>query len=81
MLLDFTVTTNEKETKYFTTDKEFMPTKLTEIVAIPKAEEALVDKKIKEILGKTKTFTRDDFTKILRTCHNIIRNNVWQTNP
>lgn len=26
-------------------------------------------------MGKTKTFTRDDFTKMLRTCHNIIRNN------
>ena len=32
-------------------------------------------KKVKDILSKTKTFTRDDFTKILRTCHNIIRNN------
>lgn len=46
-----------------------------EVIAIPTAEEALVDKKVKEILSKTKTFTRDDFTKMLRTCHNIIRNN------
>lgn len=71
----FFVTTNEKETRYFNVDKDYLPKELVEVVAIPTAEEALVDKKVKEILGKTKTFTRDDFTKMLRTCHNIIRNN------
>lgn len=71
----FFITTNEKETKYFNVDKDYLPKELVEVVAIPTAEEALVDKKVKEILGKTKTFTRDDFTRMLRTCHNIIRNN------
>ncbi len=71
----FFVTTNEKETKYFNVDKEYLPKELIEVVAIPNAEEALNDKKVKEKLGKTKTFTRDEFTKILRACHNIIRNN------
>ena len=71
----FFVTTNEKETKYFNVDKDYLPKELVEVVAIPTAEEALVDKKIKEMLEKTKTFTREDFTKMLRTCHNIIRNN------
>ena len=71
----FFVTTNEKETKYFNVDKDCLPKELVEVVAIPTAEEAKVDKKVKEILEKTKTFTRDDFTKMLRTCHNIIRNN------
>lgn len=71
----FFVTTNEKETKYFNVDKDYLPKELVEVVAIPSAEEALNDKKIKDILSKTKTFTRDDFTKMLRTCHNIIRNN------
>lgn len=71
----FFVTTNEKETKYFNVDKDYLPKELIEVVAIPTAEEALVGKKIREILEKTKTFTRDDFTKMLRTCHNIIRNN------
>lgn len=71
----FFITTNEKETKYFNVNKDYLPKELVEVVAIPTAEEALVDKKVKEILGKTKTFTRDDFTKLLRTCHNIIRNN------
>lgn len=71
----FFVTTNEKETKYFNVDKDYLPKALVEVVAIPNAEEALIDKKVKEILGKTKVFTRDEFTKMLRTCHNIIRNN------
>lgn len=71
----FFVTTNEKETKYFNVDKDYLPKELVEVVAIPTADEALNDKKVKDILSKTKTFTRDDFTKMLRTCHNIIRNN------
>lgn len=71
----FFVTTNEKETKYFVVDKEHLPKGLIEVVAIPDAEEALIDKKVKEILSRTKTFTRDEFTKMLRACHNIIRNN------
>lgn len=71
----FFVTTNEKETKYFNVDKNYLPKELVEVVAIPTAEEALNDKKVKDILLKTKTFTRDEFTKVLRACHNIIRNN------
>lgn len=75
LMLEGQQTTNEKETKYFNVDKDYLPKELVEVVAIPTAEEALNDKKVKDILSKTKTFTRDDFTKILRTCHNIIRNN------
>lgn len=71
----FFVTTNEKETKYFIPEEGKMPQKPIEVIAIPTAEEALIDKKVKEILSKTKTFTREEFTKMLRTCHNIIRNN------
>lgn len=71
----FFVTTNEKETKFFNVDKTYLPKTLLEVVALPTAEEALIDKKINDLLQKTKTFTRDEFTKVLRTCHNIIRNN------
>ena len=71
----FFVTTNEKETKYFIPEEGKMPQKPIEVIAIPTAEEALIDKKVEEILSKTKTFTREEFTKMLRTCHNIIRNN------
>jgi len=45
--------------------KEYLPKELVEVVAIPTAEEALNDKKVKDILSKTKTFTRDEFTKVL----------------
>ncbi len=51
----FFVTTNEKETKYFIPEEGKMPQKPIEVIAIPTAEEALVDKKVKEILSKTKT--------------------------
>lgn len=71
----FYITTNEKETKYFKVNKGYLPTELVEVVAIPTAEEALNAKKVKEILSRTKTFTREEFTKLLRSCHNIIRNN------
>lgn len=71
----FFVTTNEKETKYFNVDKNYIPKNLIEVVSLPTAEEAVSEKKIKELLNRTKTFTRDEFTKTLRTCHNIIRNN------
>lgn len=71
----FFVTTNERETKYFNVDPNYLPQQLNEIVAIPTAKESESDKKVEEILNQTKTFTRDEFTKTLRSCHNIIRNN------
>lgn len=49
----FFVTTNEKETKYFNVDKDYLPKELVEVVAIPTAEEALNDKKVKDILSKS----------------------------
>ena len=42
---------------------------------IPKAEELTNAKKLKELLSQTKAFTRDEFSKLLFKCHNIIRNN------
>lgn len=71
----FFVTTNNRETKYFNVDKTMMPKKLEEIVTIPMAEEADNDKRVKEILSQTKTFSREEFTTLLLKCHNIIRNN------
>jgi type I restriction enzyme M protein len=71
----FFVTTNMKDTKFFRVNEEAMPDVLDEIVEIPKAEELGDEKKIQELLSKTKTFTRDEFSKLLFKCHNIIRNN------
>jgi type I restriction enzyme M protein len=72
---DFFVTTNMKDTKFFRVVKGLMPKALEEIVEIPKNDELNNEKKIQELLSKTKTFTRDEFSKLLFKCHNIIRNN------
>ena len=72
---DFFVTTNLKETRVFKVNKGKLPKRLEEIVDIPKAEELTNAKKIKELLSQTKTFTSEEFRKLLTKCHNIIRNN------
>lgn len=72
---DFFVTTNLKETRIFKVDKSKMPKELDEIADIPKADIANDRKKIQEILKKNKEFTREEFKRLLMTCHNIIRNN------
>ena len=72
---DFFVTTNLKETRIFKVLKGKIPKKLEEITDIPNAKDANNDKKIKSILAQTKSFTRSEFSDLLFTCHNIIRNN------
>lgn len=72
---DFFVTTNLKETRIFKVVKGEMPKKLEEIVDIPDATTALDDKKVKDLLALTKAFTREEFSRLLFKCHNIIRNN------
>lgn len=72
---DFFVTTNEKETKYFNVDPAYLPQKLDEVVAIPTAKDVDDAARIEQIKNQTKLFSRDEFTKTLRACHNIIRNN------
>ncbi len=72
---DFFVTTNLKETKIFKVVKGEMPKRLEEIVDIPTAEAAKDEKKVKVLLNQTKSFTRDEFSRLLYKCHNIIRNN------
>lgn len=72
---DFFVTTNLKETRIFKVDKSKMPKELDEIADIPMADIANDRKKVQEILKQTREFTREEFTRMLMTCHNIIRNN------
>lgn len=73
---EFLVTTNLKQTKIFKIIKGKVPTELPEeIIDIPDAKSINDKKKIKELLNQTKAFTRDEFSKLLFTCHNIIRNN------
>jgi type I restriction enzyme M protein len=52
-----------------------MPKQLDEILDIPRADIVGNAKKIGELLKQTKAFTRDEFSKLLFKCHNIIRNN------
>lgn len=72
---DFFVTTNLKETRIFKVVKGKMPKKLEEVVNIPDAKIINDEKKINELLKQTKAFTRDEFSRLLFKCHNIIRNN------
>lgn len=72
---DFFVTTNLKETRIFKVLKGKIPKKLEEVVNIPDAKIINDEKKVNELLKQTKAFTRDEFSKLLFKCHNIIRNN------
>jgi type I restriction enzyme M protein len=72
---DFFVTTNLKETRIFKVVKGKMPKKLEEVIDIPDANTINNSKKVNELLKQTKAFTRDEFSKLLFKCHNIIRNN------
>jgi type I restriction enzyme M protein len=69
------VTTNLKETRIFKVVKGKIPKKLEEVVNIPEAKIVNDEKKINELLKQTKAFTRDEFSRLLFKCHNIIRNN------
>lgn len=71
----FFVATNSKQTKIFS--KAFRTDFATtdEILNIPNYSEAQDKQKIKELLSKTNDFVREDFSKTLYRCHNIIRNN------
>jgi type I restriction enzyme M protein len=72
---DFFVTTNLKETRIFKVVKGKIPKRLEEVVNIPDAKIINDEKKVNELLRQTKAFTRDEFSKLLFKCHNIIRNN------
>lgn len=72
---DFFVTTNLKETRIFKVVKGELPKRLDEIVDIPDAETAKSPKGIEKLLTQTKAFTREEFSRLLLKCHNIIRNN------
>ena len=72
---DFFVTTNIKETRVFRVVKGELPKRLEEIADIPTSDKAQDQREIDKLLQQTKAFTRDEFSKLLFKCHNIIRNN------
>ena len=72
----FFVTTNLKQTKVFKVNLDEYPKDVgDEILDIPSLEELNDKKKLQEIMNRTKSFTRDEFSRLLFRCHNIIRNN------
>jgi len=71
----FFVTHNNKETKFFQMLENRLPVDLNEIIDIPNAKDVFNDKEINTLLAQTKTFSRDEFSRLLFKCHNIIRNN------
>ena len=72
---DFFVTTNLKETRIFKIVTGEIPDKLEEIIDIPDISKASNQKEIDKLLKQAKAFTRDEFSRLLFKCHNIIRNN------
>ena len=72
----FFVTTNLKQTKVFKVNLDEYPKDVgDEILDIPSLEELNDKKRLQEIMNRTKSFTRDEFSRLLFRCHNIIRNN------
>lgn len=72
---DFFVTTNLKETKVFRVLKGKIPQKLEEIIDIPDYKTSQDKRAVDKLLTQSKAFTRDEFSRLLFKCHNIIRNN------
>lgn len=72
---DFFVTTNLKETRIFKIVTGEIPDRLEEIIDIPDISKATNQKEIDKLLKQAKAFTRDEFSRLLFKCHNIIRNN------
>ncbi|MCG8384715.1 MAG: N-6 DNA methylase [Cytophagales bacterium] len=71
----FFVTTNLKHTRVFKVNLKFPKTLGEEILDIPEASIVNNSKKVNALLKQTKAFTRDEFSRLLFKCHNIIRNN------
>jgi type I restriction enzyme M protein len=72
---NFFIATNLKETKIFHVLKNNIPQKLEKLNDIPTASILTDNNKIQKYIEQTRKFTRDEFTKLLFKCHNIIRNN------
>jgi type I restriction enzyme M protein len=69
------VATNKKETKIFHLDDSTAFSRLKELKNFPPASILNNDKKLSEFLNSSQIFNREDFSRLLFKCHNIIRNN------
>jgi len=73
---EFFVATNSKQTKIyakvFKISEKGQP---NELINIPTNEQAQDANSVAVLLGQTNEFAREDFSRTLTKCHNIIRNN------
>lgn len=72
---DFFIAVNLKETKIFRIIKNEKIKEFENLKNLPKASQIVNSESIKKYIEETKAFSRDDFTRLLNKCHNIIRNN------
>lgn len=68
----FFVTHNNRETRYWRTRQDKLPSHCEEIENVPHADAS--DKEIEELINRLKTFKEDEFADLLHSCHNVIRN-------
>lgn len=68
----FFVTHNSKETRFFQVLEDVLPNVPEEVLNIPTA--SATEKEIQQLLEETKAFSREEFTNLLKNCHNSIRN-------
>jgi type I restriction enzyme M protein len=69
------IAANQKNTKYFKVLENDEDKIVEELVDIPHAKDWKDENIINNILSKINRVTRDEFSKTLFRCHNIIRNN------
>jgi len=72
---DFFIATNLKETKVFKIKKELLTKEFEDLKDLPKANQIVSSDAIRKFIDETKSFSKDEFSKLLHKCHNIIRNN------
>lgn len=70
----FYIAHNLKETKVFYIDRNARPLKIERISDFPTAIDIASEQNIFHFINKVRSYSKDNFLKILSRCHNIIRN-------
>lgn len=72
--ITFYVAHNLKETKVFYIDRNARPLKIERINDFPSAMDISSEHNLELFIKKVRSYSKDNFLKILSRCHNIIRN-------
>lgn len=70
----FYIAHNLKETKVFYIDRNARPLKIERISDFPTAIDIASEQNIVHFINKVRSYSKDNFLKVLSRCHNIIRN-------